>query len=287
MSTNPSTKWFWNDWDNDRALALCSFAAQGLWIRMLSIAARADGYLRVAGKPCSMDDLSVLVGHPVSEIVPLIAELEDRGVFSRSRDGTIYSRRIVRDEKNRKFFQKKGKEGGNPQLLVNGSDKTKKSETLNPPFNGPDKGGGSPPRARSLLPIPKEDSVVPNGTPGADAPSEPPDPPVDPAKEMWARGVRSLGESSRGLIGRSIKEHGPLAVMEAILACENETPFQRIPFFIGCLKQRSPKSNGKQSPVTKLYAGAYLAGEDWDRGKRDRGDRDPPDVPLLDRRRPN
>lgn len=253
MSANPSTKWFWNDWDNDRALALCSFAAQGLWMRMLSIAAREGGYLTVNGKPCSLDDISVLVGHPVDEMAPLIAELESRGVFSRTRDGTIYSRRIVRDEKNRKFFQKKGKEGGNPALLANGSDKTKKSGPLNPPDNPPVNGGVPPPIPLSLLPVPKKDSVVPSGTPGAAAPSDV----DDPAKEMWARGVRSLGESSRGLIGRSIKEHGPLAVMEAIISCENETPFERIPYFIACLKQRA--ANGQRQSGHAAETAAFDA----------------------------
>jgi 5-methylcytosine-specific restriction endonuclease McrA len=117
MSENPSTKWFWNDWVNDRALALCSLAAQGLWMRMLAIASQSGGYIRVNGRQCSTEDISVLVGRPLSEVAPLIAELEARGVFSRTRDGTCYNRRMVRDEKLRKLLITHGRKGGNPNVI--------------------------------------------------------------------------------------------------------------------------------------------------------------------------
>ncbi len=296
MSANPSTKWFWNDWDNDRALALCSFAAQGLWIRMLSIAARAGGYLRVAGNQCSMDDLSVLVGHPVSEIVPLVSELEARGVFSRTRDGTIYSRRIVRDEKNRKFFQKKGKEGGNPQLLANGSDKTKKSQPLNPPINGHDKGEGSPPRARSLLPTPKEDSVGASAPTAADAappsalrvvhpePVTPPTPPVrDYVKEAFAKCETILGPKGRGLIGEAKKlGYNSLVILDALDATEHYCVGEPVGYFRKCLRDTAnnmrPASNGEN-----LFEGANRAAEAViKRHQGSLGDNREDAEPLLD-----
>ena len=47
------TKFFWQDWAADPALRMCSFAAQGLWMRVLCLAAEADpiGYVVVNGKP--------------------------------------------------------------------------------------------------------------------------------------------------------------------------------------------------------------------------------------------
>lgn len=105
--------------------------------------------MRIDGKACSHEDIAVLVGRSVREIAPLIAELEERRVFSRTRDGTIYNRRLVRDEKNRKFFQKKGKEGGNPALLPSDGNKTKKSSTLNPSDNPSVNGADNGPHARA------------------------------------------------------------------------------------------------------------------------------------------
>jgi hypothetical protein len=45
--------------------------------------------------------LSRRVGESLSDVEGWLAELEEHGVFSRAEDGTIYSRRMVRDEHNR------------------------------------------------------------------------------------------------------------------------------------------------------------------------------------------
>ncbi len=147
MSENPSSRWFWNDWDNDLGLRLCSLAAQGLWMRMLSIAARSDGYVSVDGRPCSDADLSSITGKPVAEVEELRSELEEKGVFSRDRKGAIYSRRMVRDKKRRTINQKNGKRGGNPTL---------RKQTTNSPL---DKGGVGEAVAPllPLVPIPKKE----------------------------------------------------------------------------------------------------------------------------------
>ena len=58
MGVNPWSKFFWNDWENDPALKLCSLAAQGLWMRMLCICAKGEtrGWLLVSGRPLSVRD---------------------------------------------------------------------------------------------------------------------------------------------------------------------------------------------------------------------------------------
>ena len=114
MTSNPVDKWFWNDWDNDLGLKACSFAAQGLWMRMLSICARAEprGHLRIEGRQCTLDDLCAVVGKPVEVVEPLVAELEKWGVFNCTRKGTIYNRRMLRGSKVAKMNAKKGKKGG-------------------------------------------------------------------------------------------------------------------------------------------------------------------------------
>ena len=95
------TKFFWSDWASDPALRICSLAAQGLWMRMLCIAAEADptGYVTVNGRSLGVTDIARLAGVTETECEPLLAELERNGVFSRTRQGVIYSRRMVRDAK--------------------------------------------------------------------------------------------------------------------------------------------------------------------------------------------
>ena len=119
MSGTVWSKFFWSDWESDPALRLCSFAAQGFWMRMLCIAAAHDpiGYVAVAGKALDETALARLTGCPVSEVSCLIGELERNGVFSRDRLGRIYSRRMTADARKAAVARRNGHKGGNPTLL--------------------------------------------------------------------------------------------------------------------------------------------------------------------------
>ena len=112
------SKFFWQDWETDHAVRLCSFAAQGLWMRMLCIAAAHDpiGYVAVAGKGLDETGLALLTGRQESEIASLLGELDQHGVFSRDRQGRIYSRRMIRDARKAALARNNGKKGGNPTL---------------------------------------------------------------------------------------------------------------------------------------------------------------------------
>jgi hypothetical protein len=118
MSGTVWSKFFWSDWESDPALRLCSFAAQGFWMRMLCIAAAHDpiGYVAVAGKGLDETALARLTGCPESEIACLIGELERNGVFSRDRLGRIYSRRMTADARKAAVARRNGLKGGNPSL---------------------------------------------------------------------------------------------------------------------------------------------------------------------------
>lgn len=137
MVANPWDKFYWNDWEQDPALKLCSLAAQGLWMRLLCICAKAEpkGYLLVAGQPLSPADLVTLVGRPETEIETLMSELSLKGVFSRDRIGRIYSRRMIRDVKRGRKARENGAKGGNPTL----SNETETFGSDNLPVILPDK----------------------------------------------------------------------------------------------------------------------------------------------------
>ncbi|MER8846026.1 hypothetical protein [Mesorhizobium australicum] len=124
MSGTIWSKFYWSDWETDPAVRLCSMAAQGLWMRMLCIAAAHDpiGYVAVAGRGLDETSLARLTGCQESEVSSLLGELDRNGVFSRDRHGRIYSRRMVKDAKKSAIARKNGKNGGNPTLSNRGGN---------------------------------------------------------------------------------------------------------------------------------------------------------------------
>ena len=94
------SKFWWADWQADAALRMCSLAAQGLWMRYLCMAHAADpiGHVLVNGQRPGARQLAAVFGITEKELAKHTAELEANGVFSRRDDGTIYCRRMVRDE---------------------------------------------------------------------------------------------------------------------------------------------------------------------------------------------
>jgi len=132
------SKFWWQDYERDPALRACSLAAQGLWMRMLCFMHEGEpyGHLTVNGKVPDAKRLSAMIGKTEKEVTWCLTELDDAGVFSRTADGTIYSRRLVRDKTISDEGRVNGKRGGNPTL------KPKPNGPLNPQGNG---GGLTPP----------------------------------------------------------------------------------------------------------------------------------------------
>jgi hypothetical protein len=133
----PSFQFYPGDWMKDPGLRSVSLEARGLWIDMLCLLFEGGrrGYLQHAtGKPVSDEQLARMTGGSSEQVSRLLRELEDSGVFSRTEHGTIYSRRMIRDERKRRACSEAGKKGGgNPDF--NGT------KDLRPTFKGPSKGG--------------------------------------------------------------------------------------------------------------------------------------------------
>lgn len=112
------SKFYWSDWESDPALKLCSLGAQGMWMRMLCVAAAHDptGYVCIAGRPLGVTDLARMTGASETEAAALLAELDRNGVFARDRLGRIYSRRMVKDARVSAEARRNGRLGGNPSL---------------------------------------------------------------------------------------------------------------------------------------------------------------------------
>lgn len=109
MGKRPAFQFYPGDWRNDAALRMCSLAARGLWIDMLCIMHDAEpyGHLVIAGEPVEPAELAKLVGESAKDVQGLLAELQKRNVFSVTEDGVIYSRRMIRDDKERDDWRKR------------------------------------------------------------------------------------------------------------------------------------------------------------------------------------
>lgn len=137
----PSFQFYPGDWLRDLALQSCSLAARGLWIQMLCLMhdGQPYGHLRVQGEDISEGTLKGLAGsagkHTFEDV---FEELETKQVFARTRQGTIYSKRMVRDEMLRQARAEGGYKGvENPR--VRGYREPLKG-SLEQPLKGPLKG---------------------------------------------------------------------------------------------------------------------------------------------------
>ena len=102
---NPSTTFFWNDWDNEPGMKFCSLAAQGLWVKMLSMAARSrePGVVLIGDHPSLRQDLPALLsascGESLDVIDKLITNLVTFKVASIDGRGRVINRRMVAEAK--------------------------------------------------------------------------------------------------------------------------------------------------------------------------------------------
>lgn len=105
MKAKPSFQFFPSDWLRDPGLRSCSLAARGLWIDMLSYMHEGEpyGHLRLNGQDIRPTTLARMVGTDVRTVRRLLAELLQAGVYSFAEPGTIFSRRMVRDQQLREI----------------------------------------------------------------------------------------------------------------------------------------------------------------------------------------
>lgn len=139
--SRPSFQFYPGDWQRDAGLRAVSVGARGCWLEMICIMHQADpyGHLVLNGEPVDEPTLARMIGATEKEVGAWLRELEKRGVFDREDDGTIVSRRMVRDEQVRRARAAGGSKGGNPNLLAKpkgrGKDASKVGSKVNLPPN--------------------------------------------------------------------------------------------------------------------------------------------------------
>jgi|SRR5215469_7956727 len=100
MAGLPWDKFYWEKWASEPTLKLVGFAAKGLWMDLLCLMAKEGGQLKINGKRPSVEAIARVVGHTAAEILPLLKELEEAGVFGRTQGNVIICRRMFRGQKS-------------------------------------------------------------------------------------------------------------------------------------------------------------------------------------------
>lgn len=118
MSKRRWSKFWWQDYERDPALRLCSLAAQGLWMRLLCLMHEAEpyGHLCVNHRPLHTRQLAQMLGVSDRQIQRLMVELREAGVYSTTPEGAVFCRRLLRDKAASDLGAQWGRTGGNPQL---------------------------------------------------------------------------------------------------------------------------------------------------------------------------
>lgn len=148
----PAFQFYPADWRKDAALQSCSVAARGLWIEAMCIAHECEpyGHLVVNGRPMNAAQIGRLVGLSAKECAGLLDGLERAGVMSRTEDGAVFSRRMVRDEELRQRRAKGGNEGSGhgekgAEHGAKGGRPRKEKTPLETPLGGEARGDFNPP----------------------------------------------------------------------------------------------------------------------------------------------
>ena len=137
MSKKPWLKWYPADWRQEPTLKMCSRAARSLWMDMLGLMHDAEpyGHLLINGKRPSNKQLAAVLGDNPRDMEKWLTELNEAGVYSVTDEGTIFSRKMVRDGIKQQQDKANGALGGNPDLKppdnggVNPPDKAQRPET--------------------------------------------------------------------------------------------------------------------------------------------------------------
>jgi hypothetical protein len=113
IKKRPAFQFYPGDWRKDVELRACSLAARGLWIDLMCVMHECDpyGHLALNGAPMTPAKIAGQIGVTPPQVKKLLDELLENGVARKLDNGTIYSKRMVDDERIRNARAAGGKAG--------------------------------------------------------------------------------------------------------------------------------------------------------------------------------
>uniref|UniRef100_A0A6H2A4Q8 Uncharacterized protein n=1 Tax=viral metagenome TaxID=1070528 RepID=A0A6H2A4Q8_9ZZZZ len=115
----PAMPFYFGDWMKAPEVRALELGDRMIWFEMLGFMWESTerGYLTINNKPIPDDTLARMLGLSVIRLRVGLVAMDNLNIFSRRKDGAIYSRRMVGDETKREKYREFGKKGGNPKLL--------------------------------------------------------------------------------------------------------------------------------------------------------------------------
>lgn len=117
----PSYQMYPKDWNEDTRLKMCSYAAQGLWIRLINTTydMPEKGVFRFSNRPLTVNEILSLLPGNMRVKKRAFQELLDWKVIKQFEDKSFYCQRLHKDMKLREIRKEAGMKGGNPNLVRN------------------------------------------------------------------------------------------------------------------------------------------------------------------------
>lgn len=106
----PSFPFYADKWLSDPGLRSCSASARGIWADMICVMHMSPRYgymLKADRTPFTIAQLGALNHMEEAQCGVFVSELEFAAVFSRTTDGVIYCRKMLRDFKERSEWRKR------------------------------------------------------------------------------------------------------------------------------------------------------------------------------------
>ncbi|MCK5605853.1 hypothetical protein KAR91_28410 [Candidatus Pacearchaeota archaeon] len=133
----PSYQMYPKDWNEDTRLKMCSYAAQGLWIRLINTTydMPEKGVFRFSNRPLTVNEILSLLPGNMRVKKAAFQELLDWKVIKQFDDKSFYCKRLYKDMRLRETRKEAGSKGGNPNLvkhLVNQNSNQTGKQTSTP-----------------------------------------------------------------------------------------------------------------------------------------------------------
>lgn len=163
----PAFQFYPGDWRKDVELRACSLGARGLWIDLMCVMHECEpyGHLALNGSPMTPAKIAGQIGVTPQQVKKLLDELIENGVARKTDAGTIYSKRMVEDERIRNARAAGGKAGsehghkgaehgskGGRPLSQKGGLETPLPIDLKPPPSSSSSSSSSPSGEQALAP---------------------------------------------------------------------------------------------------------------------------------------
>lgn len=226
----PWMKFYPADWQADEGLRQCSLTSRGLWIEMIAVMHKSSvyGHLLIAGFTPTEAQIAAQVSSDAKTVKACIAELESWGVFSRTPEGIIYSRRMLEDARKEKANRENGSGGGNPALRlvpkgednegVNPQDNQRRADADNRGDNRSVNRGDKAQRLEAIYPEEESKplaSLTPSKPPAADADFE----------AWWKNYPRKVGkDAARKAFASALKRGASAGELTRAIAAQSWNP---------------------------------------------------------------